>query len=197
VPEEPSPFALWVKNRLRQGQPVVELGFGTGRDSLWFARNGHPVIAYDFAETAVNMATRKIDSDTSATATFDTLNLADSTATGDMSRHISTVAESPALYARFLLHSLESVGRANLLDMAAYVLSEGGELDLEFRTGHDSDTKHLFGEDHMRVYLDPDGIIDEIITRGGKITHFEAGRGLARFKGEDPHVARIVARWGA
>ena len=33
VPEEPSAFARWVAGRLRPDQPVIELGFGTARDS--------------------------------------------------------------------------------------------------------------------------------------------------------------------
>jgi hypothetical protein len=152
-------------------------------------------MAYDFAETAVSMATTKANGGPATSITFDTLDLDDSVATEDMSNHIRRVTDAPALYARFLLHSLEQVARANLLDMAAHVLAKGGELDLEFRTRQDSATEHLFGEDHFRVYLDPEVVIEDIETLGGKITHFQASQGLAKYKGEDPYVARIVAQW--
>ena len=36
----------------RAGAPIAELGAGTGRDALWFARRGASVIAFDFSRAA-------------------------------------------------------------------------------------------------------------------------------------------------
>ena len=194
VPEQPSAFARWVAERLSKDQPVVEFGFGTGRDSLWFADRGHGVSGFDFAESAVLRAQGEADA-RGLKARFDPLDLYDVDGVGLTLKDLQEAHESPAIYGRFLIHSLEGHGRGNLLDLAATALDGGGELYLEFRTGQDSGTQHLFGEDHFRIYLDPEIVVNEIEERGGTITHSEAGHGLAVYKTEDPHVARIAARW--
>ncbi len=53
--EEPSGFARWALERLRaEGVgTVLELGFGQGRDTLFFAENGLRVTALDYSEQAV------------------------------------------------------------------------------------------------------------------------------------------------
>ena len=194
VPEEPSAFARWVEGRLRPEQHVVELGFGTGRDALWFARQDHPVTGYDFAEHAVQRAQGQADSWKLA-ATFSVLDLYDSGGVEVVSKEVAETTAAPAVYGRFLIHSLEDPGRAGLLNLAAAVLSDGGHLYLEFRTGQDQGHQHLFGDDHYRVYLDPEVVVGEIEELGGMIDHMESGHGLAVYKTEDPHVARICARW--
>jgi hypothetical protein len=194
VPVDPSPFARWVEQSLDPGQPVAEFGFGNARDSLWFAAGGHPVMGFDFAHSAVEHATgaageRGLD------ATFAELDLYEEGDVKEAADSIVERASAPAIYGRFLIHSLEDAGRTQLLDLASRVLEHGGALFLEFRTGQDKDAAHVFGEDHYRHYLDPDTVAQEIRARGGQVTHLEAGHGLAPYKTEDPHVARIVARW--
>ncbi|HET6627367.1 MAG TPA: class I SAM-dependent methyltransferase [Nocardioidaceae bacterium] len=196
VPEEPSDFARWVAGRLRTGQPVVEFGFGTGRDSLWFARQGHTVTGYDFAESAVRKAQGRADAEEIA-ASFTELDLYDTAVVQVVAKDVAETSPEPALYGRFLIHSLEEAGRANLLGFARTALGHGGDLYLEFRTGQDRGSAHVFGDDHFRVYLDPDVVEREIEQSGGTVTHHEQGHGLAVYKSEDPHVARIVARWSA
>ena len=194
MPEAPSAFATWVQEQLVPAQRIVEFGFGNARDSLWFARQGHTVVGYDFAETAVSQSQGHADSKY-LSATFFELDLYDASASALAGKMISSTTERPAIYGRFLIHSLEESGRHNLFDLAAATLGNGGEIYLEFRTGLDRGAKHLFGDDHFRVYLDPDIVIREIKERGGTILHSVAARGLAVYKTEDPHVARIVARW--
>ena len=190
VPHEPSAFARWVEPRLSRGETVLEFGFGNARDSFWICRQGHPVQAYDFAESAVDHAQAQADAD-DLDARFETLDLYDSAAVAAVGSRFE--GARPAIYGRFLLHALETVGRHHLFDLAA--VSEG-TLYVEFRTGQDKESKHLFGEDHFRNYLDPQIVEGELKARGADILHSEAGHGLAVYKSEDPHVARIVARCG-
>lgn len=193
VPLDPSGFARWVQNQLNVGEPIAEIGFGNARDALWFARQGHPVVAYDFAESAVDQALNRAR-DEQLDADFFQLDLYD---TAQAQVIGTTLSGRPgALYGRFLIHAVEEHGRHNLLDLTATALaSTGGDLYLEFRTGHDEETTHAFGEDHFRVYLDPSVVIDELEARGATIVHHESGHGLAVYQTEDPHVARIIARW--
>lgn len=193
VPEAPSAFAQWVAARLAPGSTVAEFGFGTARDSLFFAGQGHRVVGFDFAETAVAHATDRA-ARLGAEASFSELDLYDAEAASAVGAGLAGHGV-PVVYGRFLLHSLEAEGRANLLDLAATALAQGGELYLEFRTGLDAGHQHLFGEDHYRAYLDPDEVVAAILERGGSMLHVEAGHGLAVYKTEDPHVARLVARF--
>jgi hypothetical protein len=191
----PSSFATWVHDRLAPHQPVIEFGFGTARDSLWFSQQGHPVTGYDFAASAVRQAQQRAD-EGRLQATFFELDLYDASATSLAAKTIAAATTfRPAVYGRFLIHSLKKSGRKHLFDLAATALADGGELYLEFRTDKDRDGEHLFGDDHFRQYLAPARIESELRHRGATILHSEAGHGLAVYKSEDPHVARVVAGW--
>lgn len=194
VPEEPSAFARWVRGRLQPADRVLEFGFGTGRDSLWFARQGHPVTGYDFAESAVDAATARAERE-GLGASFAMLDLYDRAAVRALGASLSSTDGRAAVYGRFLIHSLEEAGRANFLDLSSVALGGGGNLFLEFRTGKDEGARHLFGDDHFRVYLDPEVVVGEIESRGGRVVTLEQGHGLAVYRSEDPHVARVVASW--
>jgi len=189
VPRDPSAFAAWVADRLDRDQLVVELGFGTARDALWFVQQGHVVRGYDFADSAV-AAARGHAGELPGDAAFAALDLSDSDAVERVVGELRPHASTPAVYGRFLIHSLEDTGRANLIELANGL---GAGLFLEFRTGKDQGAQHLFGDDHYRTYLDPDTVVAEIEHRGGTVTTLEQGHGLAVYKSEDPHVARIVA----
>jgi len=194
VPDVPSDFAQWVHRRVGREQTIVEFGFGTARDSVWFLRQGRTVIGYDFAQSAVDQARIAAEA-FGDDGRFSPLDLYDREAVDRVTKDLRL--DEPAIYGRFLIHSLAATGRHNLLDLAATVLERGGELYLEFRTGQDRKATHLFGEDHFRVYLDPALIAAEVEERGGTVTHLEEGYGLAVYKTEDPHVARLVASFSA
>lgn len=195
VPLAPSAFAAWSITQIPPGQPIVEVGFGNARDALFFARQGHPVRGYDYAASAVRQAAGGADGE-DLPAGFAELDLYDAGATDRLGREIAASQPLPTLYGRFLIHSLEDHGRHHLFDLAATALGAGGRLFLEFRTGLDRDEEHVFGDDHYRQYLQPEAVEQELRDRGATIVHSEAGRGLAVYKQEDPHVARIVAQWG-
>lgn len=194
VPEEPSDFARWVEAQLPEGQEVVELGFGTARDSFFFSRQGRRVLGLDFAESAVEHARRQ-GAAQQLTTRFDVLDLYDDAEVDRVAAALDPARLGRVVYARFLVHSLEEPGRTNLLRLGASAVEGGGELFLEFRTGKDLGQKHLFGDDHYRVFLDPLVVEREIEALGGEITYREEGCGLAVYRSEDPHVARLVARF--
>jgi len=194
VPEQPTAFARWVETQLSPGQDVVELGFGTARDSLFFARQGRAVQGFDFAESAVEHARGRAD-EQGLTTEFFVLDLYDDVEVSRAVESLSSASGARAVYGRFLVHSLEDAGRANLLRLSAAVLGNGGELYLEFRTGKDLGQEHLFGDDHFRLFLDPLVVEMEIEALGGEVIYREEGCGLAVYKTEDPHVGRLVARF--
>ena len=66
ISEAPSPFAQWVRSRLRKGVSsqdsvdVLEVGCGNGRDTLLFAQRGFTVVATDKCPKAVEITSRKL-----------------------------------------------------------------------------------------------------------------------------------------
>ncbi|MGH3440018.1 MAG: class I SAM-dependent methyltransferase, partial [Sciscionella sp.] len=193
VPTEPSPFARWVHEREPDNARMVDIGCGTGRDGLWFARQGRQVLGLDYVPEATRNAGATA-SEEGIPAEFQTFNLYDLRQVLATGAHLAHRDASPTLYGRFLVHALEDVGRHNLWLLASMCLRRGGRMYLEFRTGFDAGKQHEFGE-HFRKYLNPDIVVEEIEARGGRIESREEGHGMAVYKHEDPHVCRMVATW--
>lgn len=191
MPHVPSPFAAWVAGQVSEKVPLVDIGSGTGRDALWFARGGYDVLGLDYAPAAIEQ-TRAAAVD-GLPARFEVFDLYSPQQVLTMGARLA--AEGPhTLYGRFLLHALEDAGRHQLWRLAGTALAAGGRLYLEFRTGKDAEAGHEFGE-HFRRFLDLDVVADEVESRGGRIDYREDGHGLAPFGNEDPHICRLVIWW--
>jgi SAM-dependent methyltransferase len=193
VSAEPTPFARWVHDQEHAETAIVDIGSGTARDSLWFARQGRDVLGLDYIPAATDTARRSAERE-GLSARFRTFNLYDLRQVLAMGGELAHRETPPILYGRFLIHALEDVGRHHLWRIADMCLRRGGKCYLEFRTGLDARAEKEFGE-HFRKYLDPDAVVAEIEARGGQIEHRQAGHGLAAYQNEDPHVCRLVATW--
>ncbi len=193
VSEQPSPFAEWVHEREPAEAAIVDIGSGTGRDSLWFARQGHDVLGMDYIPAATDRAGRTAAAE-GIPARFKTLNLYDVRQVLGMGGELAHHDVPPTLYARFLIHALEDAGRHALWRIASMCLRRGGRFYLEFRTDENATAEKVYGE-HFRKYLPGDVVAAEIEAWGGQIEHREEGYGFAVYKDEDPHVCRLVATW--
>lgn len=191
VVQDPSPFARWVHSQEGPGGRLIDVGTGTGRDGLWFAANGFEVHGFDYSPASIALATRRAQ-EQQVNARFEELDLYDREAVDAAARR-STRPGPTTAYARFMVHAIEDAGRANLFGFARQVTA-GGLFYLEFRTGKDAGREHVFGE-HFRLYLDGQQVVDELEALGAHIVHHEEGHGLAVYRDEDPHVARLAVRW--
>ncbi|MEZ0579221.1 LicD family protein [Nocardioides sp. MH1] len=193
VPTKPSPFARWVQDTYPSDRPLVDVGAGNARDARWFARTtGRPVTAIDYTIGAMLRAQRRASD--ALPLSFEVLNLYDARESLGLGVRLSRSEQPPDVYARFLLHALEDVGRENFWRVASMALRAGGHLFLEFRTDQDRKRPHFFQQAGRR-FLAPADVVAEIEAAGGRVVHQEAGTGLAPFRTEDPHVCRIVATW--
>lgn len=192
INERPSTFAQWVRAQLIGGR-LVDIGTGTGRDGLWFASEGFAVTGYDYSPASVLLATQRAQAD-GLQAGFEELDLYDHEAVTLVGKSLADESTPVAVYARFLVHALEDAGRAHLFELAGAVGARGGPFFAEFRTGKDKGRRHVFGE-HFRLFLDPEQVVDELRASGAASVHVEEGQGLAVYRDEDPHIARLVARW--
>lgn len=192
VPQTPTDFARWVAGREGPAR-LLEVGFGNGRDALFFAERGYDVHGIEVVGRQVrrvNRAGRR----RGLPVAMQLRNLESLRETLSAAALLARTARPQLVYGRFLLHAISDDARAQFLRLASMLLRGGGRCYLEFRTPADAQLPKEFG-DRYRNYLDPDQVAAEARARGAAVVHCEAGTGLAAFRSEDPHVARLVLRW--
>ena len=186
-----SNFAKWVDRQLPRGAGVADLGCGTGRDALWFARRGRPVIAFDFsraARAAVIRTARRRRQHVQVRALI--LN------------ELRTVLVSGAalardphhLTARHLLGCLDDRARDQLWLLCRMALRGGGQLFLEFSAdvGDDAPPPAPVG---LVRRLDPAVVRREIEAAGGVVERQRLRAGQDVLGNPDPTVCRMRVRW--
>ncbi|MGH3332485.1 MAG: class I SAM-dependent methyltransferase [Nocardioidaceae bacterium] len=190
VPSEPSSFAQWVAGLTPRPKSLVDVGCGTGRDALWLSGQGIDVLGCDYSGPGLRFAAERAKEQGRDT-TFRKLNLYDLRRSLTVGALLARERSTDAVYARFVVHALESDGRNNLWRFSRAVLRRTrGRLYLEFRT---EATEHEFGE-HFRQFVQPEVVCGELESYGFAIEHCEDRYGLAVHKNEDPRVCRIIAK---
>jgi SAM-dependent methyltransferase len=193
VPETPSPFATWVAGQLEPRQHVLDVGAGTGRDSVYFAEQGHRVTALDGAPPTRALI-RSLAARHDVRVRHHELNLNDLFSTLTTGGRFAHAKRPPQIYARFLLDAIEPDSRRNFFRWAQMVQRRGGLTYLEFRTWQGTLRASAFPF-HYRTLLRPQQVIAEIEQHGGRVVHQEEGTGRAPLDGEDPSICRLVVRW--
>jgi SAM-dependent methyltransferase len=193
VPTTPAPFATWVADQCETRQHILEVGCGNGRDSVFFAEQGHRVTAMD-ASLAARRLTRQLATKRGVTVRVAELNLNDLFSTLASGARFAHLKKPPQIYARFLLDAIEGDTRRSFFRWAEMIQRRGGVTYLEFRTWHSTLQGTAFPF-HYRTLLDPRRVIAEIEGYGGSVVHREQGRGLAPFETEDPRICRLIVRW--
>jgi hypothetical protein len=193
LPRDPSPFARWAADRLPSGATVVEVGCGQGADAVWFAGQGHPVLALDVSGDALR-ATSRLASERGVEVRTGLLNLEHLQRVLVRGARLAHQPESRAVYARGVLDVLSPSGRANLWRFASMTLRGGGPLLLEFRTPTSADDSGVYGR-RAREHVDPAMVAAEVEAAGGTVVERFVSRGLARTAEQDPEICRLVVRW--
>jgi len=194
IPGTPSPFATWVAEQLDTREHILDVGCGTGRDSVFFAGRGHQVTALD-ASVYARKLTRRLATRRAVEVHPEELNLNDlfSVLTSG-ARFAHGEGSPPHIYARFLLDTLEGDTRRNFFRWAQMIQRRGGTTYLEFRTWQGTLRAKAFPF-HYRTLLSARRVIAEIEAYGGSVVHREQGTGLAPFEKENPRICRLVVRW--
>jgi Methyltransferase domain/Tetratricopeptide repeat len=189
-----SSFATFVAGRLPAGCTLIDVGCGSGRDSLYFAQCGYTVVGADRSAEAIGRAREACQEAAVAGARFEQL---DASSRQDIVQLLSQewVSGQVVVYLRFFLHSVEESTEDALISTLLETLPHGFRLCAEFRTTQDGSLPKVYG-DHYRRYLDEERFAAKLRGLGFEIEHLEAGRGLSPYEGEDPHLARIIARVG-
>lgn len=195
IPDYPSQFAVFACDYLSHDHLVMEIGCGSGRDSLFFARHGFDVVAFDASEDAIARCRASVAAHRIANAAFHHAALAPEA--GDESlAPIAAAARSRRhgpllLYARFFLHAITTGEEDAFLRLAKLTLAQDDICAVEFRTVSD---RFLAKETppHYRRYIDPEAFAEKLRGQGFDIRYFVQGLGYANYKADNAHVARFV-----
>lgn len=165
---EPSDFAKSCVKEFRPYSHIIDLGCGNGRDSYFFADKGHAVMGVDFAVSPK-------PSFTNGYTSFTNQNLSDL---------FKTKCLYDVVYSRFFLHAISKRDLINLLKWSK------GLFIAEFRCVGD---KPVLYTKHKRNLIDLDELVYDMKNLYYGIISEGQGRGLAKYKNEDPFVGRIMA----
>jgi SAM-dependent methyltransferase len=193
IPRKGSSFAKWSRHRMPSAAMVVDLGSGSGRDSAWFSRQGHRVVALDFSGAAMGHTRRRLFGRGVEHPDVRAFLLNDMRAVLLAGAELAREHEPPYLYARGLVGCLDADARSNLWRLCSMSLRRGGSLFLEYAAARPG----VWGSAPAGLVrrMRTEKVVREITAAGGRVVHREVGPGLDFFDRPDPCVARLEVRW--
>ena len=189
TPSFPSPFAKYVRNKLCTKQTILEIGCGNGRDSKYFAAQGHQVTGLDRSDEAIELC-KKLYSCESLEFFFGTI--------ADIEK-INKI-KFDLIYSRFVFHAMSLSEEIETLKTSYQLLDKKGQFFIECRSINDplshkgeilSHTERVDG--HYRRFIILEEFKQRLIQVGFRITKTIESNGLAKFEEEDPIIIRISA----
>jgi SAM-dependent methyltransferase len=193
IPTYPSQFAVSVLPELAPQSSILDLGCGNGRDTLFFASRGMQAVGADAASAAVEAG----NSLGQEGAHFEQLDLY---RPRSLEPFIAKYrGQFDVVYARFFIHAIDAGGEASFWHIAKTCLKAGGKVYIETRTAADlvnhagtliSPNESI--TDHYRRFVVATDLHARARGAGFKVTYEVEGRGMAKYKSEDPDVLRVI-----
>jgi SAM-dependent methyltransferase len=115
----------------RLGADVLDVGAGRGGDSLWLARQGISVTAYDYVPGGLSRATERAEQE-SLDLTVRHLNLTEWRSVYAEGARLAHTPRPRVILANHVADATSGVGRAALARLCSMALREGGRLFAEF-----------------------------------------------------------------
>jgi tellurite methyltransferase len=143
---------------------LVDLGCGNGRDLLHFIRQGIHATGVD--EIAWDMP-HYIQS--------------------DVSQYIKTHQSPDSVYTRFFWHAIDNDLQKEILKWTKNLIF------IEARTTQDRDKKKIF-DNHDRNFVSVPELVKNVKEAGFDIIKLEEGLGFSKYKTENPHLVRLIAK---
>jgi SAM-dependent methyltransferase len=195
--QEPSRFARYcLDSQLRDGDTVVELGCGNGRDGLALAAKVSHYTGLDACAVAVSNFQSVVTGKPAALAAKMKVQQADFTSLDFNAFGVD--AKRLVIYSRFSLHSINYEEAERLLRNVSNIRTAPWVMMFEVRTIFDTlygegtnVGPHEFKTDHYRRFIDPDLFLQDIASRFA-VRYVEVASGFAPFENQDPIVMRAV-----
>ncbi len=199
APVLPSQFALFVANEIATGElppvgTIFDIGCGNGRDALFFLQLGYQVRGLDASAAGIAACRQRLDQSGPELAGRGAFIAGPADAAQSWAELAQSVGSDGVLvYARFFFHAIDEEAERAVLDHAATLIrARGGAFCAEFRTPADRDAAKVTPE-HYRRFIDLDGFVDRVAASGLTPLWRAEGRGMAKYRQDDAHVARLIA----
>lgn len=187
APLFPSSFAEFCLSYISEGNSIIDLGCGNGRDSLFFGHNGFDVMGIDYSEIAISHNKK---ANILPNINFGVADFADM---GDLGKF-------SCIYSRFSFHAVDILTEKklilwcgdNLLSKELFFLEARSTKDPLMKLGKKISPTENY-TDHYRRFLDYDETQKYLEDVGFKLIYSIEANGLAKYKDDDPVVIRIVA----
>ncbi|MDR3243793.1 MAG: methyltransferase domain-containing protein [Elusimicrobiota bacterium] len=197
-PVEPSLFARYcLENYIKQGNELLELGCGNGRDALFFSRQAVKVVAVDQCDKEIGNLKKQYSNTIALNFVCD-----------DFTRLNDTKAYD-VIYSRFTMHAIDEEQENKVISYAATHLaggwySGGGYLLIEVRGLNNElygkgekveNEKNAFIYDgHYRRFINQTDICNKLIFNKFSIILADEKRGRSPYNGKDEIFMRIIAK---
>ncbi len=170
----PTPFAHWVMARADPTALLVDVGCGTGIDTIAYARAGITAVGYDFAGSGLLRA-RAAASGLTPPPRFVRLSFADGRIILAEGTRVAGLTGPKTVTARLVLDALHPDGYANFWRFLRLATKRGGTAYLEFRAKPRNPVPDSPAHLWQRL-VDIEDVRDRISRIGGVITEQETAR---------------------
>lgn len=181
APKEPTDFCRFIMGIDFQADSLVELGCGNGRDLKMLSRKYTTFgIDKNFEPDLMTMLSRKAEKGETEDLRMTTI------IKEDFNAYLPALKTAGIVYSRFFLHSISNDEIIKILENTKKYFCA------EFRVKGDEPVLYA---DHKRNLIDPMWLIIVATEMFDfEVMYYYRGRGMAKYKNEDPLVARIVLR---
>ena len=191
----PSQFCVCVLTEINADAVIVDLGSGNGRDSHYFAIQGHITTGMDLSHQAIESCIDEARIINIEHSRFIQGDITSSEAVQDVVESVRKKSgdKEVVFYSRFVMHSLDDEQEFSFLKTLSDCMLSSEVVYFEFRSKKDAELKKHYGG-HFRRYVDTDNF-KKLLTDEFRfvINYSITGRGMAKFMEEDPFVSRVIA----
>lgn len=189
--DTPSPFAVFVAERLKKGKNLLELGCGNGRDSIFFAHMGLNVTGIDASDATIADLRERVDAGNCYFICDDFV-----------CSHALFAGQFDYCYSRFSIHAINEKQEKEVLENVYGALKQGGEFFIETRSIHDDlyglgecagENAYIY-DGHYRRFIVKGELEKNAEQAGFHIAYSEESKGFAPFGESDPPVIRMILR---
>ena len=189
---KPSNFSQFIKKEFlkkKKIKNILEIGCGNGRDTFYFSKYATKIVSIDNSQQAIIKS--KNNERMQKNIIFLKKNI--------LSRFNVVVKNFDLIYARFFLHTINSIEEDIFLNLLKKISNKKTIVALEFRTTKDKlfkkgkkISKNESITDHYRRFVEVSNFKNKLKKFNFKIIYFKQSVNLSNFKNDNPHLCRIV-----
>ncbi len=189
---KPSNFSQFIKKEFlkkKKIKNILEIGCGNGRDTFYFSKYATKIVSIDNSQQAIIKS--KNNERMQKNIIFLKKNI--------LSRFNVVVKNFDLIYARFFLHTINSIEEDIFLNLLKKISNKKTIVALEFRTTKDKlfkkgkkISKNESITDHYRRFVEVSNFKNKLKKLNFKIIYFKQSVNLSNFKNDNPNLCRIV-----